>query len=318
MTKGSAAPQAAQRLTRLLRLFIALCTAPAIGLPGRGLISRLGVSKATLYRDLGLLRACGLCVEAQAAAGQKRYRLTDRAVRSWTLPLAVGHDTDALERFDSWLNTAAPEMAAGLPRAEVRLQRARARLPADVLAIVEGARVERQRLRLFYAGRDAVQPAWRLVDPAILREHDGQLYLVAYDLDRKATRQFKLSRVVRAELTGVAAAMAGRVEFDGQSSVGVWAGPSVHVELWVAPDYVQLVEEHPLPAQTLVRLADGSARLHCVVAGEVEVTAAVLRWGPGVRVLAPESLRERVVGQLEAALARYRGAGVPGDGVSGS
>lgn len=57
--RQAAAPQAAQRLTRLLRLFIALCTAPQIGLPGRALMARLGVSKATVYRDLGLLAASG-------------------------------------------------------------------------------------------------------------------------------------------------------------------------------------------------------------------------------------------------------------------
>lgn len=152
------------------------------------------------------------------------------------------------------------------------------------------------------------------MDPNLLREHAGQLYLLAFDLQRNAPRWFKLARVSVAELTTQRAERAGDCDSESDASVGIWSGPRLDIELWIAPEAVQLVREHPLPHQVLAVQSDGSALVSATVAGDVEITAWVLAWGPNVRVLAPVALRAKVCGLLLAAVAGYAAATHPGPG----
>lgn len=58
------------------------------------------------------------------------------------------------------------------------------------------------------------------------------------------------------------------------------------------------------PSQTVVELADGEVLLHLRANG-LELVPFVLEWGEQCEVLGPEWLRDRVVGELRNALARY-------------
>lgn len=296
------------QLTRLLRLFVVLGTADERGLPTARLLQRLGCGHSTLYRDLRFLRSCGLAISVSHQLGEARYRLQDEAIAGWLLPLHVGNGADLLGRLDAWLTRFAPAAAAQLPTAAARSERAAASLPVGLVAAVQSALAAKQRLRLHYPDHSGTL-AWRDVDPAALREHAGQLYLVATDVAKRAPRRFKLARALAAEPTGLPATLAGQANDDDATSIGIWSAPPVAVRLWVAAEALRLVREHPLPGQVVVPAADGSAELTAVVAGDVEIRAWVLSYGPAVRVIEPAFLRGAVAEQLRRAAAAYAGQG---------
>jgi predicted DNA-binding transcriptional regulator YafY len=293
-----------QRFTRLLRHVVLLGTSGERGIATAKLVDRLGCSRATVYRDKHFLRACGLAVRDEKVNGEVWHRLPVEAVAGWMLPAHVGAGDDQLARLDAWLRQNAPAAAALLPTHDVRLTRAKQRLPVEVLAAVESALAAGRRLRLHYQDAGGHTTS-RLVDPAALREHDGQLYLFAADVAKQAPRRFKLARAIAAEPTGDAADLAHLAATDDDASIGIWSAPPVDVRLWLAPSAVKLAREHPLPHQRLVKQPDGSAELAATVAGEVEIRAWVLGFGASVQVLAPESLRTAVAAELSQALAYY-------------
>ena len=72
------------------------------------------------------------------------------------------------------------------------------------------------------------------------------------------------------------------------------------------PEARQWVDESPWPAHaTRTDLPGGGIEVRLDVAGEVEMRPWVMRWGPNVEVLEPESLRRHIAESHAAAAALY-------------
>lgn len=98
-----------------------------------------------------------------------------------------------------------------------------------------------------------------------------------------------------------------RIEDYFQGQFGIWHGgePQQVVVDFDARvrEYVETRRIHP--SQSLSVNADGSVRLTMVIGDLTEVSTWILGFGETARVIEPSSLRDRVVRELQNALARY-------------
>lgn len=145
-----------------------------------------------------------------------------------------------------------------------------------------------------------------LFEPAILSHGT---YVIAWSRSRDALRTFKMDRIQRATLTTVRFEPRADLDVDDllRHAWGIWYGEDpVKIELLFAPEVAERVQEtlrHPSEQSTL--LEDGSLYWTVEVVGVQELVAWIRGWGPAVRVLAPETLRQRIAADMRAAAALY-------------
>jgi len=287
------------------------------GLTPRAIMQKADVRRATLYRDLAFLGEAGVPISQEKVNGESRYALVGdalpalapTALQSFALRLA----REALEPLSgsSLVRELDSLLGASLARREAKppVKIARRRPPAsrNLIAVLERALSSDRRLRIAYRSRAETAFRTRSVDPLEVRLVAGDLYLVAWDHDRRAPRKFKVTRIGEAEvLSEKRAHPAVDVDTLFEHSVKVWTGEPVDVAIRFPPDLARLAEEHPLvPDQTYDVLPDDSVIVRARVSGMVEVTRWVLGWGAGAEVLEPLALRELVRSELSAALDRY-------------
>lgn len=310
-----AAQRVIDRLIRQWRILEAL-QARRRGLTSAQLESTLGVSRATLYRDLKILVESPLPVVRRTINGETRYSLdpgawpklppTPRAV----LALAVAREllrplegTSLVAEIDKYLRAAGASSTPG-----VGVAAAGAASRPGAVAAIERAIEERRRCRLRYRSANEVNARWRTIEPVGMRLHDEALYVAAWDVERGAWRVLKASRIEDVEALGEPAA--SHPPYDPGDvfahSAGVWSAPPVDVEIIVDAEKARFVDEYPLvDGQRVQPLADGSARVSARVAGIVEAVVWVLGWGSHAEAVAPVELRAAVAREVAGASARY-------------
>lgn len=187
--------------------------------PGPVLAERLGVSARTLRRDVDRLRELGYPVDANPGV-DGGYALAPGAV----LPPLVVDDDEAMAlavAVQSQLGNGEGG-AAGLRALtkiiQVMPRRLRARLNAVGLSTTPGQGVDTpvdhavlltlalgcrdsERVRLDYRSANASQSS-RLVEPFQLVPLGRRWYFVAYDIDRRDWRTFRIDRIITAEGAG--------------------------------------------------------------------------------------------------------------------
>jgi predicted DNA-binding transcriptional regulator YafY len=292
----------------------------AAGLSSEKLAQRIGVSRATINRDLELLRRrVGLSIERVRKTGEIWHRLRDLSLASVSAtPLQVAALRLAREALAPLVGTALvgqldallsllPSEAASLPRLDIvgKPQRSTARIVRAIdLAMHEGRQLE---ILARIAARGGEERRY-VLDPLLLRVVDDDLYLFAWSHERKATRTFKVARIrqaiTRDERADSHADLVPEEAFRG--AVKAWSGELTRVRVRIRPDRAWLVDEYPLVAdQTVVRAPDGSAIITAEVAGLVEPVRWVLSWGRNAEALEPRALRDAVAEELGHALRGY-------------
>jgi proteasome accessory factor B len=176
---------------------------------------------------------------------------------------------------------------------------------------LQAAARERQEVAFAYRTpeEDAAQP--RRLQPWGVVSWRGRWYVVGHDLDRDATRSFRLSRVAGPVRTvGPAGTYTPPPDADLMSHVARWSGPVEHpnrATVLVRPGRAAGVrrfaeEVTPGPDGDLVVLSysdpDGFARW-------------VVRYGADVVVVAPEEVRKATVARLRDLVDVHEGHGAP-------
>ena len=164
--------------------------------------------------------------------------------------------------------------------------------------------------RLFCTGTGSrgERPQDYLVDPYQLILYQYGLYLVGHSHQAGALRMFALERIKSITVTEdmfelPKASLAERLD----RAFGLIEEPPQEVKIWIAPEWVYFVKERSWhPTQTLKLRKDGSVILTMQCGGFDELTAWVLSFGPGAKVLGPQALIDLVSGQLTAAAQSYR------------
>jgi predicted DNA-binding transcriptional regulator YafY len=150
-------------------------------------------------------------------------------------------------------------------------------------------------LRYFSASRNKTKR--REVDPYRLWYASGALYLVGYCHLRKDVRLFAIDRIRALSLTNKPCQLPLGFDLDAyvENALVVMRGEPVEVELRfdrkTAP-WVKDREWHP--SQTLLLRKNGELTMKLRVSDTRELLGWILSFGSGVRVVRPESLRDKV------------------------
>jgi proteasome accessory factor B len=142
--------------------------------------------------------------------------------------------------------------------------------------------------------------------PCHLLAYHGNWYLLAKNPSKDLMETFALSRFREIERMGTT--FTRPVSFDPESyarrAFGITGGEKpFRVRLLFESNVaVYITERQWHPSQAIRRHADGRIELSMVTTGRKELIRWILSWMPDVKVLAPKSLRERIVEKLHTGL----------------
>jgi predicted DNA-binding transcriptional regulator YafY len=180
------------------------------------------------------------------------------------------------------------------------------------------ATLQRRKLHLVYDGRERDQRTERVVSPQRLVHYRDNWYLDGWCHLRKGLRTFAIDRVQAAHELDERCDDIPEERLNEQlaTSYGIFAGRANKVAvLRFSPERARwIADERWHPDQIGQFLVDGSYELRIPYRDDRELVMDILRHGPAVVVVAPDSLRERVIAGLREALARYQPADAPTNG----
>ena len=181
--------------------------------------------------------------------------------------------------------------------------------PATFRAIAT-ALLNRRRIHLRHRRRADGDTLDREVSPQRLVHYRDNWYLDAWCHKRQALRSFALDAIERVQLGEKAAKVIADEALDRHfaSGYGIFGGHETsEAQLLFTPQAARWVAgEAWHPQQDGKLQLDGSYLLKFPYTREPELVMDVLKYGPDIEVLAPDSLRDAVATRLEAALTRSR------------
>ncbi len=220
------------------------------------------------------------------------------------------------------------ELAAAIARLESLfpenfmplLRQATDRLPTSataahrqaMLTLLHRALAERRQVRIVYAtGSRGGEVNERIIEPYYIMPYVRSWQLIAYDHRRNAVTGFKVDRIRQANLLDQSYTISE--DFDLAAYLGDWwglmrtPGEVEEVELLFDPQAGRWVmEEQWHHSQEPEVLPDGQVRMKFRIVITPEFVDWVLYYGSRVRVLKPESLRERVVEEARKMVEIYK------------
>lgn len=299
------------------------------------LLDELEVSPATLKRDLDYLKdqLGAPIVYDRFLNGYKfgeEYRgekhelpglwFSERELYSLLMAHQLLNDLDSdgvisrhlqplLERIHQMLGTSEADSKALLKRVKI-IGSAKRPVPSQFFELVGEALLKRRRLHMRYLTRGRGEVSERDVSPQRLVHYRNTWYVDAWCHTRARLLRFALDAIEEAAALDTKAKEVPlkQVESEMDGGYGIYAGAK---RRWAtlsfqaqAAQWVSREEWHR--EQRGQWLAEGTFELQIPFTDETEIVMDILRHGNQVRVLAPDSLAERVAEQLEAAATQYR------------
>jgi len=192
---------------------------------------------------------------------------------------------------------------------KVRIVQAAARPCGEYFQLIAGALARRKRLRLSYRGRKDDELSERIVSPQRLTHYRDNWYLDAWCHLREGLRTFALDAVEDARLLDEEAVAVDSEQLDGHyaSAYGIFSGEPEHTAvLQFTPERARWVaRERWHPHQQGEFLENGAYELRIPYSRSPELVMDILKYGPDVEVMSPESLRKEVAKRLRKAVDRY-------------
>ncbi|HEY4027196.1 MAG TPA: YafY family protein [Candidatus Dormibacteraeota bacterium] len=300
-------------------------------LPASALAERLEVSVRTIYRDLDALGEAGVPVCTQGGAGGGcwlvegyRTRLTGLTAEEAQALFLAGVPGPAGELgLGIALATAQLKVLAALPEElRARAGRARGRFhldaprwfrpPAGELAQLGqiAAAVWEDRMLEVCHRREGRPPVTRTVEALGLVVKAGVWYLVARQPPRDEPHVYRLSRILAA--TALAESFVRPAGFELTDFWSRWSRafetslPRVEVVARMAPHVVPRARAVAVDVTTAEPEPGGWVRATLTMERLEWAEGAILGLGPGVEVLEPVELRERVAASARAIADGYR------------
>jgi predicted DNA-binding transcriptional regulator YafY len=303
------------------------------------LIHELGVSPATLKRDLEYLRSRmdAPIVYDRFANGYKfDAMLGDRAQAQHELPgvwfseqeihalltmhqliqeldsggMLARHLQPLLDKLHGMLGTSEREAADLMKRVRI-VTPARRPVQAKFFEMTGGALLQRKRIQMTYYTRGRRVASERVVSPQRLVHYRNTWYLDAWCHTTESLKRFSLDAIREGALLDQRAkdVPIKTVESNLDGGYGIFAGAS-NKSQWAtlrfareAAQWVQHEQWHPAQQATLND--DGSLTLRLPYADATELAMDVLRHGEQVKVVAPPVLAAAVAKRLTAATNLY-------------
>lgn len=168
------------------------------------------------------------------------------------------------------------------------------------------ASLHRRKVRMRYHSLTSRRTKDYQVDPYRVVYAEGGLYLRAYVPEYGEVRTFAVERIERLSLRDEHFTEPAQPVDVFPHSLGVHSGPPERVEIEFDPRIAPHVAEREWhPSQKVKTQADGSVRVEMNVCIDWALRRWILGFGSQVRVLAPSTLAEDVLDELDAARAQY-------------
>lgn len=303
--------------------------------PFADLLAELGVSPATLKRDLEYLRSRldapivydrydnGYKLQADGRdAAQVKHQLpgvwfSEREIHALLTmhQLVQGLDEGGVlgRHLQPLLDKLQGMLGGGDAQELIRrvkiVSPARRPVPPLHFERIGSALMQRRRVRLGYWVRSRREQTERVVSPQRLVHWRNTWYLDAWCHASDALRRFALDAIREAELLEEPAHEVGVREIEAalDAGYGVFSGSQVQwaVLRFDAEAAQWVAQEQWHPQQHAERHADGTLTLKLPYADATELAMDILRHGEHVRVMEPPELVQRVREQLRAAVAQY-------------
>jgi predicted DNA-binding transcriptional regulator YafY len=319
-----------ERITKIVRLIRKRQAAPMAFL-----VDELGVSQASVKRDLDFLRdrlGCpldwdrkkrGWVIRDDLAEGG-RFELpgvwfdsSEVFALLTMLHLVEGVQPGMLEEHVGPLKTRLRSMLAEGTKSARPIERklklihfAPRKVEPKHFQTIAGALLDGKRLYLQYWNRDRKESSDRTISPQHLVHYRENWILDAWCHDRGALRSFALESILSVRVLAEPALEVSQQEMDEhfRSGYGIFAGPAKHrARLKFTAERAQWVDKETWHRnQSSEALDDGSYVLEVPYSNDQELVMDLLRHSPEVEVLAPPELRERLHAALCAAASKNR------------
>ncbi len=302
------------------------------------LMDELGVSRATLKRDLEYLRERldapivydrfdnGYKLQADPRdARQVKHELpgvwfSEREIHALLTMhqliqgldeggVLARHLQPLLDKLHGMLGASETEARELMKRVKI-VNPARRPVAPKHFELIGSALTQRRRVQMRYWVRSRQQHTEREVSPQRLVHYRNTWYLDAWCHGSDALRRFALDAIRDAQLLKQRAKDVAlkTIEAELDAGYGVFSGAKVQwASLKFSAEAAQWVaHEQWHPAQQSVLHEDGSLTLRVPYADATELAMDILRHGEQVQVLSPAALAQRVARQLHDAAAQYR------------
>ncbi len=299
------------------------------------LLERLEVSLATLKRDLNVLRdRMQAPIIFDKELGGYRYEKQDQASK-FELPglwfsaeeihalmtthhllsnldtggLLGGHIKPLLSRLTALLGAADNSIEEIQKRVRIEMMNVR-RVRLDHFEIVGSALLIRRRLRIQYFARGTNQTSQREISPQRLINYRGNWYLDGWCHLRNDLRSFSVDSIRGVDLLVTKAKDISEKKLNEilGSGYGIFSGKTTQwATLHFTPEISRWVSNESWhPKQKGRYLDDGCYELKIPYSKDTELLMDIMRYGAGVKVIAPPSLVDHVAKELNSMLAIYK------------
>lgn len=173
------------------------------------------------------------------------------------------------------------------------------------LSHITQAVLQGKKIIISYSPRtqNRIEPNKRLLSPQRLTHYRDNWYLDAWCHQRNALRTFALERITELQLQNKACKAISYKTLDDyyMPTFGIFGGPVKDIAiLKFTPHRAQWVSEELWhPKQKGKWLKDGSYQLKIPYGSDIELLSDILKYGDQVEVIAPLSLRNKVIQQLK-------------------
>jgi predicted DNA-binding transcriptional regulator YafY len=293
-----------------------------------------GVTPRTIWRDVGALQEAGFPLVDEKVDGQTRWTMLDRGLKGLSdsgltlSELAALYFSRTLVQclvgtpFQDEAKSAMDKVSAAIPS---HMRKFLDRLPALInvkstpmkkrdeakyrkhVAALLTAVLERRQVKMQYFSASSRATKDYVVEPYRLAYAQGGMYLLAHVQKYRQVRTFAVERVKSVSITENtfnAPEVATAEPFP--NSLGINSGPAEHIEIEFTPEAAGHVRERTWhPSQQIKERPNGSLQLSLKVCNDWALRSWIMSFGPLAKVIAPSSLAESILEQLEEARDGY-------------
>lgn len=312
-----------KRLNRILLLLPYAIRNP--GTTVQELSKRFDIEQDDLINDLNLVFLCGLpgygpgdLIDVEVQNDRIFIRMADyfsaplRLTPAEGLALYAGAQAIAalpsMEQADS-LKRAVEKLGRALGTAREGNDEAAIKVnleggPVEHMQLLQQALVEGRQVEIEYVSSSGPDPTTRTVEPWGLIAAKGRWYLVGMDLLRNDERMFRVDRMKSSRILEQRATPPD--DFDPERYRGAFIGgdelPVVTLE--ISPEAARWFDDY-YPVSSSRELRDGWREIRLASSRERWAATVVLKLGPQVRNVRPESVWKLAQGLARATAARH-------------
>jgi predicted DNA-binding transcriptional regulator YafY len=303
------------------------------GYSAKGLAHELDANLRTIYRDLEALQEAGFPLYDDKTGKHSHWRMVDGFKSNLPLPftmtelMSLHMSRDLLRVFDGTVFQESMEslfhkVKTALPPNTIRyLDRIAHGVsigfgPAkdhekakETISMASEATGQRKRVQIQYIASSTGQMTSRKIDPYQVWAMNGGFYLIGFCHLRGSVRTFALERVKSLSILDESFHYPEDFSLEDylQTAFKVMRGDPEMVQIRFAPWVSGVVQERIWhPSQEIREQVDGGLIITMEIPINYEIISWILGFGSAAEVLRPESLRYKILEELEAGLEKYR------------